>query len=101
MQHGYCSAAAVDLSQKVVSVLSGRKVLDHLLLIQNRNLKRRIMQEHEGDVVLRVAATVAANARDGAQQSGPAAGGGGGSSESAPKRSRLSLSQGLIRLGGL
>ena len=37
---------------------------------------------------LRVRATAVANARDGAQQPGPAAGGGEPSSEPAPKRSR-------------
>ena len=52
----------------------------------NRALKRR-MQEHEEDM-LRVAATVVANASDGAQQPGPAADGGEPSSQPAPKRSR-------------
>ena len=63
-----------------------REPLQPNVLIQNRNLKRR-MQEHEEDV-LRIAATVFAIASDGAQQPGPAAGGGGSSSEPAPKRSR-------------
>ena len=63
-----------------------REPLQPNVLIQNRNLKRR-MQEHEEDI-LRVAATAVANASDGAQQPGPAAGGGGPSSEPAPKRSR-------------
>ena len=63
-----------------------REPLQPNVLIQNRNLKRR-MQEHEEDI-LRVAATVVANASDGAQQPGPAAGGGEPSSEPAPKRSR-------------
>ena len=62
-----------------------REPLQPNVLIQNRNLKRR-MQEHEEDI-LRAAATAVANASDGAQQPGPAAGGGGSSSEPAPKLS--------------
>ena len=64
-----------------------RERLQPNVLIPNRNLKRRI-EEHEEDM-LRVAAIVTANARNGAQQPGPAADGGEASSEPAPKRSRL------------
>ena len=63
-----------------------REWLKPNVLIPNRNLKRR-MQDHDEDMK-RVAATAVANARDGAQQPGPAAGGGEPSSEPAPKRSR-------------
>ena len=63
-----------------------RERLQPNVLIPNRNLKRRI-EEHEEDM-LRVAAIVMANARNGAQQPGSGAGGGEPASEPAPKRSR-------------